>query len=197
MATPRLHPFAVLLPLAGLLAGCASPSSPNAIMDRIDANRAEYEEWPLEIKEAVLDGRVVKGMTPSMVIVARGKPHEVVDRGGGDEVWVYRVGGGGGGTPGLLRGTQISVSSGGSGGYPSGYPGSYPGGGYPGGSYPGGGYPGGNYPGSYPGGASVSVPPIILGGGGSAIGPEPQEDEIVFRGGRVTRAPDNRPDPKK
>lgn len=184
MPIRRFLPPALFASLIVLLGGCASPSSPNAIMDRVDANRAEYETWPIEIKEAVLDGRVVKGMTPSMVRVARGQPTEIVDRGGGDEVWVYRTSSGNDSGGGLLRGTTVSIGSGGGiGGYPSGgYPGSYPGGGYPGGSYPGGGYPGGS---------SVSIPPIILGGGGggSPIGPEPAEDDIVFRDGRVTRAP--------
>jgi hypothetical protein len=82
------------LPLcAGLLFGCAAPNSPDAIMDRVDANRDVYETWPLPIKEAVLDARVIKGMDPDMVRVAIGKPDEEIDRGNGDVVWVYRRGG--------------------------------------------------------------------------------------------------------
>lgn len=170
---PAPHIARLLLPVAllSLLVGCASATSPDAIMDRVDANRAEYETWPLNIKEAVLDGRVIRGMTPSMVLVARGKPSEVVDRGGGDEVWVYRKGGSGGGSGGMLRGTSISIGTGTGGGYPGGYPGS----GYPGGSYPGGGYPG----------TGISTGPIPLGGSQSY---EPvEEHEIVFRDGLVVR----------
>jgi hypothetical protein len=74
----------------GLLFGCAAPNSPDAIMDRVDANREIYDTWPLPIKEAVLDARVIKGMTPDMVRVAIGKPDEEIDRGNGDVVWVYR-----------------------------------------------------------------------------------------------------------
>ncbi len=104
--------------LLGLLAGCASPTSPNAIMDRVDANRSVYETWPLPIKEAVLDGRVVRGMTPDMVYVTRGKPTEVVDRGNGDEIWIYRKGGGPSGSSRRLSGSSISIGApvGGSGG---------------------------------------------------------------------------------
>ena len=179
MTSPR---HACLLLLAGfvsLLAGCSSPSSPNAIMDRVDANRNEYETWPFEVKEAVLSGEVLRGMDTAMVLVARGKPFERVDRGNGDEVWVYRIrseNSSGGSI--LPRGTQISLG----GGSPS-----YPGGNYPGSaSYPGSTYPGGTYPGStYPGGGSgVYIPPIVLGGGGNEI-PE-DEEEIFFHNGRVT-----------
>jgi hypothetical protein len=172
----RLAVFPGLVALALLLAGCASPTSPSAIMDRVDANRAEYETWPLAIKEAVLDGRVVKGMTPSMVLVARGKPTEVVDRGGGDEVWVYRKGTGSGGSPGMMRGTTVSIGTGSSGGYP---------GGYPGGGYPGGGYPG----------TGISTGPIIMGGGSNPY-ETVEEHEIVFRDGVVVRGDGLPPSPK-
>jgi hypothetical protein len=167
----------------GLLAGCTSPSSPDAIMDRIDAHRSEYENWPFEIKDAVLSGQVMRGMDTTMVFVVRGSPAERIDRGNGDEVWVYRVRGesssGGGGGSLLPRGTSITLG----GGYPGG---GYPGGGYPGGGYPGGGYPGGSYPGGgYPGGSGISLPPIVLGGGGTASEPD-NEEEIVFHNGRVS-----------
>jgi hypothetical protein len=184
---PRPAPSRLLL-LTGFLAlfaGCASPTSPNAIMDRVDANRNEYEEWPLPVKEAVLNGQVLKGMNATQVYVARGRPAERVDRGNGDEIWVYRVraeGSSGGGSM-IPRGTTISVGTGGLGagaGYPGAgypYPGSYPG------SYPGG-YPG-SYPGTYPGGSGIYLPPITLGGGGG--GEENyDEEEIVFRNGVVS-----------
>jgi hypothetical protein len=103
---------------AALLAGCMSPSP----MSRIDSNRARYESWPLEVQEAVLNGKARKGMTPEQVEMALGKPSEVVTRSatGGDEVWVYRKAGGmgssllgnsgvaiGGGTGGVSVGTGI------------------------------------------------------------------------------------------
>lgn len=73
----------------GLLAGCASSQ-----MSRIDANRDLYESWPLDVKQAVLDGKVEVGMTPEMVEVSWGKPAEKVAGNMGDEeVWIYRRGG--------------------------------------------------------------------------------------------------------
>ena len=161
----------------GLFAGCASPSSPNAIMDRVDANRNEYESWPFEIKEAVLSGQVLRGMDPTMVLVARGNPAERIDRGNGDEVWVYRVRSpdSSGGSI-LPSGSQITL--GGSPSYPGGsYPYPYPSAGYTSAGYPGAGYPGG--------GSGIYIPPIVLGGGGSSQVPEDEED-IVFHNGRVT-----------
>jgi hypothetical protein len=176
-----MHPSRphLLLLLAGwllLLAACSSPSSPNAIMDRVDAKRDIYETWPIEIKDAVLSGQVLRGMTPDMVFVARGKPSERVDRGNGDEVWVYHISGGesgggmlGGGGGMLPRGTTVSVGTGGGAGYPTGYPSGYP----------------GTYPGAA--GSGVYIPPIVLGGGGGGGTYEPTvEDQIVFRNGRVT-----------
>lgn len=168
-----MRPSRLLKPLllAGgitLLAGCGSPTSPNAIMDRVDANRDVYESWPIEIKDAVLSGQVLRGMTTDMVYVARGKPSERVDRGNGDEIWVYRIsgGGGGGGGPILPRGTTVSVGTGGSAAYP-----------YP--TYP-------TYPGTYPtAGTGIYVPPIVLGGGGGSAEPD-IEEQIVFRNGKVT-----------
>src|SRR5476649_1054280 len=101
---------------AGWLAGCTS--SPQ--MKRIDENRDVYEQWPIEMRQAVLDGKVEEGMTPDMVVMAIGKPTEVNTRSGtpstgDDEVWIYRTGGDT--DPGMMM-------------PPVGYPGSYPG--YPG-----------------------------------------------------------------
>lgn len=165
---PAMPPSRLLvtLLLAGglaLLAGCGSPTSPNAIMDRVDANRDVYETWPLEIKDAVLSGQVLRGMTPDMVYVARGKPSERIDRGNGDEIWVYRIAGSGGGGSIIPRGTTVSVGTGGGAGYP---------------------YP--TYPGTYPTtGTGIYVPPIVLGGGGGSAEPD-LEEQIVFRNGKVT-----------
>ncbi|MDI1334633.1 MAG: hypothetical protein PSU94_00485 [Lacunisphaera sp.] len=87
------HRLALALLLATLaFAGCAS--SP---MSRIDANRALYESWPFEIQEAVLNGRIVAGMTHEMVEMVVGKPSQVTSRSarkGEEEVWTYKKGGG-------------------------------------------------------------------------------------------------------
>jgi len=184
MTRPRTLSAYLLAGFLGLLAGCANPTSPNAIMDRIDAHRDEYETWPFPVKDAVMSGQVLKGMDATMVYVARGNPAERVDRGNGDEIWVYRVksedpsssGGGGGG--GLLpHGTTISLG----GGSPI-----YSGSNYPGSIYPGSTYPGSIYPSS---GVGIGLPPIVLGGGGSGGGnsePDVDEEQVVFRNGRVT-----------
>lgn len=176
-------------------------------MNRIDANREIYEQWPIEMKQAVLDGKVEEGMTPEMVMMAIGKPTEVNTRSGtpqtgDDEVWVYRTGG-------------VEQD-------PNMYPGAaYPGGGYPGSTYPGAAYPGGMYPGSTGagivmspgrgGGIAVIPPSVGIGiGGGTGIsggiggmgGGYPggmgstmpmqrtpvEEREVVFRNGVVLHA---------
>lgn len=156
MPARRSFTAVLLVSSLGFFAGCVAPTnSASNILDRVDAHRAEYESWPLEVKEAILDGRVVKGMTPAMVVVAKGEPYQKVDRGGGDEVWVYRTGSGDSGGSNLLRGSSITL----------------------GGSSIGG------------GGIYTQPPPIVLGGGGSPIGPNPGEEEVVFRNGRVTRGP--------
>lgn len=67
-------------------------------MSRIDRNRDRYESWPVEAKEAVLNGEARVGMTREQVEMALGDPTQVISRpaaGGGDEVWVYRAGAGG------------------------------------------------------------------------------------------------------
>ncbi len=88
-AMKRGHSFSVFLLLAaGSMAGCASGQ-----MSRIDRNRDIYETWPIETKQAVLDGRVEPGMDVDMVRVAWGKPSEVAISPAGDEIWVYSQGG--------------------------------------------------------------------------------------------------------
>jgi hypothetical protein len=85
------------------LAGCAS--SP---VSRIDSNRAAYESWPLDVQEAVLNGRAIKGMTPEQVEMAMGKPSEINTRSAqGDEVWIYRKSGGAGSS--VLNNSNISL----------------------------------------------------------------------------------------
>ncbi len=75
-----------------VFAGCSS--SP---MSRIDANRATYESWPIEVQSAVLEGRATKDMTPEMVRVALGEPTRIEPRVGSttnEETWIYEKGGG-------------------------------------------------------------------------------------------------------
>jgi hypothetical protein len=195
---------------ACFLAGCTSSSQ----MRRIDANRDIYEQWPIEMRQAVLDGNVAEGMTPEMVEMAIGKPTEISTRSGtpqtgDDEIWIYRTGGY------EQDPTMMGPSAAYPGGYPPGYPGAYPGSTYPG-SYPGGMYPssGGVAISSGRGGGISIIPPSVgigIGSGGatigsgypSAIGGYPggypgsgyptmrtpvEEREVVFRNGVVYRA---------
>lgn len=62
-------------------------------MSRIDRNRDIYETWPLEVRQAVLDGKVEPGMNTDMVRVAWGDPSEISTSPAGDEIWVYSKGG--------------------------------------------------------------------------------------------------------
>lgn len=74
------------------LAGCAT--SP---LSRIDAKRALYESWPIEIQTAVYEGRAIKDMTPEMVRMALGEPSRIEPRTGAknpEEVWIYAKNGG-------------------------------------------------------------------------------------------------------
>lgn len=87
----QAHVFSAgaLLALAVFAVGCSSGQ-----MSRIDQNRDLYEQWPLEVRQAVLDGKVEPGMTPDQVFVSWGKPAEVVTQSkNGDEIWVYKRGG--------------------------------------------------------------------------------------------------------
>ncbi len=178
-------------------------------MRRIDANRDVYEQWPIEVRQAVLDGKVEQGMTPDMVEMAIGKPTEVITRNGtpatgGDEVWIYRTGGVDQ-DPGMM----------------------YPGPSYPAGGYPGTGYPGAGYPPNSGGGIVIApgrgggigvIPPSVgigigsgtgitggiggmggMGGMGSGmpVARTPVEErEVVFRNGVVFSA-DPPPEPAK
>lgn len=172
----------VALLATGFLAGCASSQ-----MSRIDLNRDIYETWPIEVKQAVLDGKVEPGMTPDMVKVAWGRPTEIVTQSNtGDEVWVYKKGGSDG---------SVYYPGGGAAGYPGGV---YGGAGYPGGAYPAGGS--GVSIGTGRGGTTIGTNTGIgIGGGGMGTGgiaggpivtpPTPPEiREVVFRNGVVQRA---------
>jgi len=79
-------------------------------MSRIDSNRTAYESWPLEVQQAVLNGRADKGMTPEMVRMALGEPTKIETRdgkNGEEEVWIYEKGGGAASS--LLNNTSVST----------------------------------------------------------------------------------------
>jgi hypothetical protein len=70
-----------------LVTGCSSVSS------RIAKNRADYETWPLAVREKVAAGQVQPGFTPEQVRVALGDPDRIATRttaGGESEAWIYR-----------------------------------------------------------------------------------------------------------
>jgi hypothetical protein len=84
----------VLLALVLALAGGCSTSP----MSRIDANRALYESWPMDVQSAVLEGKAIKDMTPEMVRMALGEPTRIEPRIGsttGEETWIYEKSSGG------------------------------------------------------------------------------------------------------
>ncbi len=106
MKLPPLLSLFGLVPVFLWLSGCATTP-----MSRIDSNRALYESWPVEMRQAVLDQRVAKGMTPEMVEMTLGKPKRVesrVGRGGQmEEIWIY-----GGPSDSPLRNTSIGIGVG-------------------------------------------------------------------------------------
>lgn len=166
-----------LVLLAAILAGGCGSSQ----MSRIDRNRHLYETWPLEIRQAVLDGRVEPGMEPDMVRVAWGEPSEIVAQGGpGDEIWVYKIGGSDGSVyyPGGGMGSAGAIGMGGPGiGISTGRGGTVVGG--TGGIGMGGGM----------GGVGVMGPNSGMGGPAIITPPTPPDiREVVFRGGVVSRA---------
>ncbi|MSU50049.1 MAG: hypothetical protein EXS37_13360 [Opitutus sp.] len=183
----------VLLIAIGIGAGCSSSQ-----MSRIDRNRNIYETWPIETKQAVLDGKVEPGMNPDMVRVAWGEPSEVAVSPAGDEIWVYSkggdpgsviypgggVGGMGGGNIGMGgTGTGIGISTG-RGGTSIGTSG---------GIGIGGGIGGGGIGSTGIGGIGGMGG---MGGAGSPIMTRPTPPdirEVVFRNGVVVRADSNKP----
>ena len=91
---------------ASLLAACST--SP---MSRIDANRAVYESWPIEMQDAVHNGRAAPGMTPAMVEMALGKPTSTDSRAGKDgleEIWIYKKSSGSS-MPGILQNARVGL----------------------------------------------------------------------------------------
>jgi hypothetical protein len=164
------HVFLATLMAAGLAGGCGSPQ-----INRIDRNRAMYESWPIEIQQAVLDGKVDVGMTPAMVEMAWGRPTEKLPSptAGNEEIWIWRKGGDDGMVTPLPTGPMVGM----------------------------GGSMGGIGISTGPGGTTLGTNTGIgLGAGGISMGtgmgggaiitpPTPiEEKEVVFRDGVVYRA---------
>jgi hypothetical protein len=77
----------ILLAVLVFLSGCATVGS------RIAKNRAEYETWPLAVREKVAAGQIDLGFTAQQVAVALGEPDRVFTRttaDGTSQVWSYR-----------------------------------------------------------------------------------------------------------
>ncbi len=83
--TPKLLATCLLMVV---LVGCSSVSS------RIERNRAEYETYPMAVREKIVAGQVDVGFTPEQVGMALGEPDRVSTRttpDGVSEVWSYRA----------------------------------------------------------------------------------------------------------
>ena len=166
----------MILLAAGMVAGCSSSQ-----MGRIERNRALYETWPIDIRQAVLDGKVEPGMTPDMVKVAWGEPTEIIQQSNtGDEIWVYKKGGY---DPAMSSGTMGGTGMGGTVGVMTG------GGGGTRGIYGVGGGIGGGIGGGVGGGMGGGMGGVGGMGGPPTLPPTPPEiREVVFRNGVVHRA---------
>jgi hypothetical protein len=76
----------VLLPLALLLAGCATPER------RIQQNQALFDSFPVAAQARIRGGQIDLGFTTEMVRIALGEPQRKLLRrtpGGEGEVWLY------------------------------------------------------------------------------------------------------------
>ena len=191
-AMKRRHSLNVILAVTlGLGAGCSTSQ-----MSRIDRNRDIYETWPLEVRQAVLDGNVEPGMNTDMVRVAWGEPTEIATSPAGDEIWVYSKGGdpgsvmypgGGMGSTGIgnsgIGGSGIGIGSTGPGiGISTGRGGTSIG-------AIGGIGIGGGIGGTGIGGGVGGIGGMGGMGGPIITAPQPPEiREVVFRGGVVVRA---------
>ncbi len=74
------------LPLAALLAGCASPQQ------RIQQNQAVFDSFPVAVQARIRGGQIDLGFTPEMVRIALGEPERKVSRraiAGNAEIWLY------------------------------------------------------------------------------------------------------------
>lgn len=84
MNTLRSARFA--LPLALLLAGCASPEK------RIQQNQELFDSFPVAAQARIRGGQIDLGFTPAMVRIALGEPQRQILRRAADgpvEIWLY------------------------------------------------------------------------------------------------------------
>ena len=82
----RFYAICVLLPLAVLLAGCATPAK------RIQQNQELFDSFPVAAQARIRGGQIDLGFTPDMVRIALGEPQRKTLRrsGAGDlEIWFY------------------------------------------------------------------------------------------------------------
>ena len=82
----RLLTACFVLPLAVLLAGCATPAK------RIEQNRELFDTFPVAVQARIRGGQVDLGFTPDMVRIALGDPqHKALRRvaAGETEIWLY------------------------------------------------------------------------------------------------------------
>ncbi len=97
---------------AGIFLG---PACSNRPISRIDSNRAVYESWPVDVQQAVYNGKAINGMTTEQVEMALGKPTEITSRSGKDgsteEVWVYKKSSGK--MPSILPNVSVGTNIGG------------------------------------------------------------------------------------
>ena len=75
-----------VLPLATLLAGCATPEK------RIQQNQEVFDSFPVAAQARIRGGQIDLGFTPDMVRIALGEPHRQTLRRSADgevEIWSY------------------------------------------------------------------------------------------------------------
>ena len=74
------------LPLALLLAGCASPEK------RIQQNQELFDSFPVAAQARIRSGQIDLGFSPAMVRIALGEPQRKIARRAADgavEIWLY------------------------------------------------------------------------------------------------------------
>lgn len=82
----RLRTARFVLPLAVLLAGCATPAK------RIQQNQELFDSFPVAAQARIRGGQVDLGFTPDMVRIALGEPQRQMlrrENGGETEIWLY------------------------------------------------------------------------------------------------------------
>ena len=81
-----LRSACLALPLALLLAGCATPEK------RIQQNQDVFDTFPVAAQARIRGGQIDLGFTPDMVRIALGDPHRQTVRRAADgetEIWFY------------------------------------------------------------------------------------------------------------